>query len=139
MYNKKEYGKKYRQEHKEQLRAYHREYNRMNKGVFLESGRKSRYKLKEEILTYYGNGECRCVRCGFSDIRALTLDHIDGNGGKHRALLQHRSSGYYFYVDLKRQGFPIGYQTLCSNCQRIKQVENREWANVAQPIDWQKL
>ena len=124
MFDKKEYSKKYRQEHQEQLKTYVREYHRKHRDRLEESSRRSRYKLKEEILTYYGNGECKCVGCGFGDIRALSLDHIVASGDKRQKA---RSSGYYFYVDLKRQGFPKGYQTLCSNCQRIKQVEQNEW------------
>ena len=124
MFNKKEYDKKYRQGHKEELRVYMREYHRRHRGRLEEFSRKSRYKLKREILTHYGNGVCACIRCSFSDIRALTLDHIGGDTSKRQKA---RSSGYYFYVDLKRQGFPDGYQTLCSNCQRIKQVEQKEW------------
>jgi len=130
MYNKKEYNKKYRQEHKEQLKIYLREYHRKHRDRLEASSKRSRDKLKLEILTYYGNGECKCVRCGFSDIRALSLDHIIANGGKRKTL---RSSGYSFYVTLKRQGFPEGYQTLCLNCQGIKQVEKREWGNIKLP------
>ena len=127
MFDKKEYDKKYRQEHKEKLRIYFKKYHHQHKDSSRKSHQKSVWKLKTEVLTHYGGGECKCVQCNFDDVRALTLDHIRGKGGEHRKLLGQRSSGYYFYLDLKRQGFPSGYQTLCSNCQRIKQVEQNEW------------
>ena len=130
MYNKKEYNRKYRLEHKEQLKTYLREYHCKHRDRLGASSKRSRDKLKREILTYYGNGECKCIKCGFGDIKALSLDHIIANGGKRQ---NPRSSGYAFYVVLKQQGFPEGYQTLCLNCQGIKQVEQREWGNIKPP------
>jgi len=77
-------------------------------------------KVKAEVLTHYGNGILVCVRCGFSDIRALSLDHIDGTGWSERR------SGHALYHQLRRKGYPTGYQTLCMNCQFIKRQENNE-------------
>ncbi|KKL06542.1 hypothetical protein LCGC14_2595010, partial [marine sediment metagenome] len=37
---------------------------------------------KPYVLRYYGRGKLACVHCGFEDIRALTLDHINGGGSK---------------------------------------------------------
>lgn len=78
-------------------------------------------KLKVEVLTYYGNSSLACIRCGFGDIRALTIDHINGSGHKHRKTL--KLSGNMFYRWLKRNKYPIGYQTLCMNCQFIKSAK----------------
>ena len=75
-------------------------------------------QLKIEVLTHYGNGKLSCVRCGFEDIRALTIDHIKGGGWKHRRSLG--LSGNMFYRWLQRNSYPKGYQTLCMNCQLIK-------------------
>lgn len=78
------------------------------------------YKVKVEVLTHYGSGKCSCFKCGFSDIRALTLDHVNGrkeSSDKH---------GQRLYRRLKGDGYPEGYMTLCMNCQFIKKVENRE-------------
>ncbi len=126
MYNKKEYNRKYRLEHKEQLKTYFREYHRKHRDRLEASSKRSRDKLKREILIHYGNDKLACVKCSFGDIRALSLDHIVASGGKRQ---NPRSSGYSFYVTLKRRGFPDGYQTLCLNCQGIKQVEKSEWGN----------
>ena len=81
---------------------------------------KQRYylKYKIQVLTYYGGGKLACVHCGFSDIRALSIDHIAGEG--------HRDRRGNLYCRLIRQNFPPGYQTLCMNCQLIKRFENNE-------------
>ena len=78
-------------------------------------------RLKTEVLTHYGGGKLACVRCGFLDIRALSLDHIHGGGRKERG-----NSSQSFYNRLKREGYPEGYQTLCMNCQFIKSEEKGE-------------
>ena len=69
---------------------------------------------REKVLTHYGNGKLACVRCGFDDIRALSIDHIDGGGSRHRKSL-HKD----FYAWLIENDYPLGYQTFCMNCQFI--------------------
>ncbi len=83
-----------------------------------DKARINRLNVKQSILTHYGNDECACVRCGFSDIRALSIDHIDGGGHEHRKSL--RRGGLSFYKWLLENNYPEGYQTLCMNCQFIK-------------------
>ncbi len=80
-----------------------------------------------KVLTHYGNGKCACVKCGFDDIRALSIDHINGYGKKLDKTYSNRSgTGLYYW--LIRSCFPKGYQTLCMNCQWIKRVINKERA-----------
>ena len=84
-------------------------------------------KFKIECLTHYGNGKLACIRCGYDDIRALSIDHIDGNGAEHRRdLAQRGKTGKTLYKWLKDKGYPKGYQTLCMNCQYIKRAETNE-------------
>ena len=83
---------------------------------------------KEVVLTHYGNGELKCVRCGFDDIRALSVDHINGGGSAQRKGFTGGRSIYYWIIKNK---FPKGFQTLCMNCQFIKRflkkpVDNSE-------------
>ena len=89
---------------------------------------RSELLIKKQVLTHYGNGKVACVRCGFSDIRALSIDHINGGGVKHRKSLG-VTSGNNFYVWLKNNDYPLEYQTLCMNCQYIKREENREYTD----------
>lgn len=80
-----------------------------------------RVKLRREAFEHYG---MQCKACGFNDLRALQIDHVDDNGAEERRRLGHRNfSGWMFYRWLKIQGWPPGYQTLCANCNAIKQVE----------------
>lgn len=81
--------------------------------------------IKETVLVHYGKGKCACVRCGFNDIRALSIDHVNGKGNQHRQSVVR--GGHAFYGWLRKEGFPKGYQTLCMNCQWIKRSENREF------------
>ena len=86
--------------------------------------KKHRNKLKNEVLSKYSsNDKPECRKCGYSDIRALSLDHINGQGFKDReiGLFSHG-----LYRKLKKEHFPEGYQTLCMNCQMIKKIENGE-------------
>ena len=83
-----------------------------------------RHNLKKEVLTHYGNGVLSCVCCGFDDERALTVDHINGDGAIMRKLYGHRGVKLYFF--LRRNGYPEGYRTLCLNCQWIEYVKRME-------------
>lgn len=90
---------------------------------------KLRLDRKVMVLTYYGSGRLACVKCGFDDIRALSIDHIDDKGAEHRRQFGYkngrRMGGYNIYRWLIRQGFPDGFQTLCMNCQWIKRLNIR--------------
>ena len=86
---------------------------------------RARLKLKLGILTHYGGGKPVCVKCGFNNERALSIDHLNGGGIQH---FKQKGVGYgqKFYYWLKRNNYPEVYQTLCMNCQFIKRFENNE-------------
>lgn len=77
---------------------------------------------KEKVFLHYGKGEIECAMCGFSDARALTIDHVEGGGNKHRKEV----GSNYVYRWIVKNNFPSGFQILCMNCQFIKIVENDE-------------
>jgi hypothetical protein len=106
---RKSYHAQYRLTHKEESSKYHK--NQLQ-------------QLKVLVIEYYGNGKCKCVRCGFSDIWALTIDHINGNGNKHRKE-NHTHTGLHFYKWLINNNYPSGFRTLCGNCQSIVEYEKR--------------
>jgi hypothetical protein len=108
--------KTYRQSHKEQQRVHNTNTDR---------------RLKEDVIGYYSKGTMKCTNLtcevpnGARDIRALTIDHINGGGNKHRKQVG-TNGGLAFYYWLKRNNYPEGFQVLCCNCQAIKRIANRE-------------
>lgn len=65
-----------------------------------------------------------CVRCGFTDIRALQIDHVNGGGSKER---KQAKKGIYKHILDKIKNGSKEYQVLCANCNWIKRCENREY------------
>lgn len=84
-------------------------------------------KLRVQVIAHYGNGKIACVRCGEEGLPCLSIDHINGNGNKHRRKMEWTRGGTSFYLWLKRNNYPAGYQTLCMNCQFKKRDENKEY------------
>jgi hypothetical protein len=69
-------------------------------------------KLREEAFDHYGK---RCVCCGESDVRFLTMDHVDGRGKGERYKKN-------LYQMLRNKGYPKGFQTMCWNCNCAKGI-----------------
>ena len=78
-------------------------------------------RLKARVLAYYGNGKLACVKCGFANVQALTIGHINNDGAKHRKVI---GSGHKLYRWIEKENYPEGFQTLCMNCQFIKRNEH---------------
>lgn len=62
-----------------------------------------------------------CVRCGFNDIRALQIDHVNGGGRQ-----EHIKLGSYGVYRQIVNGRTKDFQVLCANCNWIKRYENQE-------------
>jgi len=71
--------------------------------------------LKDKLAAFGRYGKV-CVCCGESHHECLTLDHIHGDGGRHRKELK----GTPIYRWLRHQGYPPGFQVLCWNCNLAK-------------------
>lgn len=117
------FGKEWAEKNREKMNAYSKKYYVKNAEKHNAHGRENTQKLKKEVLTYYGNGEMKCVLCGFDNPFALTIDHINGNGAKHRK--QIGGGGMKTYLWLKRNNYPEEYRTLCANCQLIEYLSNQ--------------
>lgn len=74
-------------------------------------------KVRAKVLNKLGD---KCVRCGFSDPRALQIDHINGGGRK-----EYKEIKPWGVLQRVLKGFD-GYQLLCANCNSIKRWENGE-------------
>lgn len=106
-YNR-EYMRRQRSEHPEIVRKQLNEYNK---------------RLRARILELLG-GKCPC---GFSDPRALQVDHVNGNGSEDR-----RVHGRKYTKEVIRsiEAGEGKYQLLCANCNWIKRYENKEYGRV---------
>lgn len=64
-------------------------------------------------MAHYSNGTMKCACCGESITEFLAIDHIEGGGNKERKRV---GSGQPFFRWLEQNGYPLGYQVLCHNC-----------------------
>lgn len=139
---KKESNRRYREAHREELREYNRLHNqteerkqaqkrnyekfrsdpeRWKRKLEMDKVRNRRYRdeIRQKIISLLGG---KCVRCGFTDWRALQIDHINGGGSRERKTA--RSMSAYYRQIIESNG--DGYQLLCANCNQIKRYEEGE-------------
>ncbi|MDF2736219.1 MAG: hypothetical protein K0S93_75 [Nitrososphaeraceae archaeon] len=76
-------------------------------------------KTKIEVLSHYSKGNLECKCCKDIDIKHLTIDHIKGDGNKHRKEIKIKG-GVAFHRWLKNNNYPKGYQVLCHYCNARK-------------------
>jgi septum formation topological specificity factor MinE len=98
-----------------------------------EQKRMKIYRAQERLLALqaYGgpNPKCSCPGCSENRIEFLSIDHINGDGAKHREkliLAQKRTKthtknyrspgGGVFFRWLRQNNYPSGYRVLCFNC-----------------------
>jgi hypothetical protein len=75
------------------------------------------YRLQNEAILHYGGYHCAC--CGETEPMFLTLDHVANNGKSHREEMR-STGGAKMYRWLRDNGYPSGFQVLCSNCNHGK-------------------
>jgi hypothetical protein len=141
----KEIKKRSYLKHRDKNREIFREYYQRNKQKMLDKAavyrdanrekvrraariyyRKSIDPTKKQVFSHYGkNGEMQCSwkGCEVRDMDMLSIDHIDGNGSKHREKV---GRGLMFYRWLVRNKYPEGFQTLCMNHQAKKEILRRK-------------
>lgn len=103
---------------REQKRLMMQRLRKENPEKYAAHSRKAKAKERERLYEIYGHV---CAICGFSDKRALTLDHRLNNGNEERRQLGERG----VYRKAKAGYAPDEYQILCMNCQFIKRVEDK--------------
>lgn len=108
-------------ERREQINKRHRE--RMATAEGHAYTKKRLEARRAAVIEKYGGV---CARCGFSDIRALCIDHVNGGGNTERRT---GDRGPSFILRLVREPISPNYQILCANCNYIKAHENKEWAS----------
>jgi len=78
-------------------------------------------RLKELVFSHYSKSGCSC--CGEKEIKFLTIEHSKNNGAEERKRIfgdSRKGGGSRFYLYLKRNNFPKGYDVLCYNCNCAK-------------------
>jgi hypothetical protein len=121
---------RWREAHPEREREVRRNTYNKNKPARRKHARAKRYALKVEVLTHYGpKGALRCCweGCAVCDVDMLSLDHMNNNGASERKELYGTNKGIQggstrVYARVKREGFPLGFQTLCMNHQWKKEI-----------------
>lgn len=83
-----------------------------------EYRRKWFVKIRYEILDALGG---KCVWCGYSDYRALQIDHVDGDSAEDK-----KKKGISYYYNIRKKLHTGKYQILCANCNTIKRREEQE-------------
>ena len=79
------------------------------------------HKYRKEVISELGG--C-CCRCGFPDVRALQIDHVNGAGSAERR--KFGTSNNCRRMLLAVRNGSKEYQLLCANCNAIKMYEARE-------------
>lgn len=65
-------------------------------------------------MKHYGGDTPSCECCNEQRYEFLTIDHINGGGGKHRKELGDRGQSVYAWII--SNNFPEGFRVLCMNC-----------------------
>ncbi len=124
MYSKQqnEYYKQRRNSDVE-FREYHRKKNRESYERHKDSrdlrAKNYQRQAKVDVMAHYSNGTNKCECCGIKGLVFLTIDHINGDGAEQRKTGKHKK-GTMFYIWLRKNKYPTGFQVLCHNCNQAK-------------------
>jgi hypothetical protein len=73
------------------------------------------YRLRHNAIMAYGGYRCAC--CDEGEPLFLNIDHVNNDGSRDRRQIGHHKK---FWKWLQANGYPPGYQVLCSNCNHGK-------------------
>ena len=101
------------------MRNYNKTYRRRKdvRAKIREYDRKYSKENKMKVLNHYG---IKCAWCGIKNPIVLSIDHIKNDGGEHRRKVSNGDAGCRFYIWLRKNNYPGGFQTLCLNCNYAK-------------------
>ena len=85
-----------------------------HKEYLKENSKKRREGKRLAVLKFYGGDPPKCSCCGETNLEFLAIDHINGNGSKHRRSINRVGGAFYQFLII--EGFPEGYRVLCHNC-----------------------
>uniref|UniRef100_A0A6M3IR36 Putative homing endonuclease n=1 Tax=viral metagenome TaxID=1070528 RepID=A0A6M3IR36_9ZZZZ len=117
---RKAYMERFRQEHKKERSKANCIWAKAHKDKVNQWARNRRRRLRVEALRLLGG---KCVRCGFTNQKALQIDHINGKGRQNISSFSN-SSAYLKAVIVSTENKEGIYQLLCANCNQIKRYED---------------
>lgn len=83
--------------------------------------KKKRQEARVRAIEFLG-GKCAWDGCGWNDIRALQIDHINRGGSREFRLINDKVKYYNQVIE-----HPEKYQVLCANHNWIKRIQNKEY------------
>lgn len=89
-----------------------------------EQQRQRSWRYRLDTISVLGG---KCAKCGFTDPRALQIDHVNGGGSQERKR-RGRSNAALAFLRQVREDTSGKYQLLCANCNWIKRYERGETA-----------
>ncbi len=102
-------------------KKWQKEYRKNNMERIRENNDRYNHNIRNEVVSVLGG---KCKRCGFSDNRALQIDHI--NGGGYQEIRKNSAKVRYRLVLESVLRKENKYQILCANCNWIKRYEDKE-------------
>ena len=122
----KEENRRYREKNKERIAAYQQ--TPLVRAQRAELRQKWNLDKRLTVLRHYSGSMIPfCAQCHIDDLDVLTVDHLKGNGRKHREEIRACSNSVALYLWIIRQDFPPDFQVLCQNCNTKKyKIEQRE-------------
>lgn len=133
---KKIHHQKYYKENLVEMRAKRLNYYYSNKDKLRNYQRQLRIQNKHDVIFHYSNGLMECKACAIRTFEILTLDHLYGNGNKHRKAINSLS----IWSWIKRMKYPKGYQVLCYNCNVLKErVSSEQFLLITEQLKLQHL
>jgi phage gpG-like protein len=101
---------------RENARRNQKPYYQKNKIRMRDNWLRYKDKLRNQFFERYGRS---CACCGEDNPMFLSIEHLNGNGAEHRRQLN-RESPDSIMADIRKNGWPDGYATLCMNCNFAK-------------------
>lgn len=118
---KSKWQRNYRKLHPEKNKLMCENYRKKYPEKIKHQGKTYRETLKLDVFNHYkSRNYISCACCDEDHLEFLTIDHINGGGRKHRKQISKDLSGWQFYLWLKRNNYPSGFQILCMNCNFAK-------------------
>jgi len=84
----------------------------------LKRRREWAHQNRLSCLQHYSNNTMKCACCGEAELLFLEIEHLKGDGNKHRRALKRDRIEEW----LIRNNFPNGFGVLCCNCNKGKHL-----------------